>query len=138
MQVLARDLGEGLPAPELPGGQVELVRDERTFRAALAVSVPGWGSVDPDEAEIARMLKQSLQDLATWSSFRVVAIADNEPVSVGGCSLAGAMVGGVLIGLAEALWSAYFDGAYRDVVIFAALITVLVVRPSGLFGRSPQ
>jgi branched-chain amino acid transport system permease protein len=49
-------------------------------------------------------------------------------------SLAGAMVGGVVIGLAEALWSAYFDGAYRDLVIFAALITVLVVRPSGLFG----
>ncbi len=49
-------------------------------------------------------------------------------------SLAGAMVGGVLIGVAEALWSAYFDGAYRDLVIFAALIAVLVVRPSGLFG----
>ncbi len=49
-------------------------------------------------------------------------------------SLGGAMVGGLLIGLAEALWSAYFDGAYRDVVIFAALITVLIVRPAGLFG----
>ncbi|MBV8169818.1 MAG: branched-chain amino acid ABC transporter permease [Alphaproteobacteria bacterium] len=49
-------------------------------------------------------------------------------------SLAGAMVGGVLIGLAEALWSGYFDGAYRDVVIFAVLIGVLIVRPSGLLG----
>ena len=54
---------------------------------------------------------------------------------VGGIgSLAGAMAGGVLIGLAEALWSGYFDGAYRDVVIFAALIAMLVVRPAGLFG----
>jgi branched-chain amino acid transport system permease protein len=49
-------------------------------------------------------------------------------------SLGGAMIGGVLIGLAEALWSAYFDGAYRDVVIFAALIVTLIVRPIGLFG----
>jgi branched-chain amino acid transport system permease protein len=49
-------------------------------------------------------------------------------------SLAGAMVGGLLIGLAEALWSAYFDGAYRDVVIFAVLIATLIVRPAGLFG----
>ncbi len=49
-------------------------------------------------------------------------------------SLAGAMAGGVLIGLAESLWSGYFDGAYRDVVIFAALIAMLIVRPSGLFG----
>lgn len=49
-------------------------------------------------------------------------------------SLGGAMVGGVLIGLAEALWSAYFDGAYRDVVIFGVLIATLVLRPTGLFG----
>jgi branched-chain amino acid transport system permease protein len=49
-------------------------------------------------------------------------------------SLGGAMVGGLLIGLAEALWSAYFDGAYRDVVIFAALIVTLIARPAGLFG----
>ena len=49
-------------------------------------------------------------------------------------SLGGAMVGGLLIGLAEALWAAYFDGAYRDVVIFAALIIALIVRPAGLFG----
>jgi branched-chain amino acid transport system permease protein len=49
-------------------------------------------------------------------------------------SLGGAMVGGLLIGLAEALWSAYFDGAYRDVVIFATLIATLILRPAGLFG----
>ena len=49
-------------------------------------------------------------------------------------SLGGAMIGGVLIGLAEALWSAYFDGAYRDVVIFGVLIATLVLRPAGLFG----
>jgi branched-chain amino acid transport system permease protein len=49
-------------------------------------------------------------------------------------SLGGAMLGGLLIGLAEALWSAYFDGAYRDVVIFAVLIATLVIRPAGLFG----
>jgi hypothetical protein len=41
---------------------------------------------------------------------------------------------GLAIGLAEALWPAYLDGAYRDVVIFTALITMLIVRPSGLFG----
>jgi branched-chain amino acid transport system permease protein len=49
-------------------------------------------------------------------------------------SLGGAMAGGLLIGLAEALWAGYFDGAYRDVVIFAALIVMLIARPAGLFG----
>ncbi len=90
MQVLARELGDDHGQPSVPSGiTVELVRDERTFRAASAVSVQGWGSVEPDEAQIARQLKETLQDLATWSSFRVVAFADSEPVSTGSCTLAG-------------------------------------------------
>jgi branched-chain amino acid transport system permease protein len=44
------------------------------------------------------------------------------------------MVGGLPIGLAEALWSAHFDGAHRDVVIFTALIAILIARPAGRFG----
>jgi hypothetical protein len=86
MQILARELSEDLPPPELPGGEVvELVSDERTFRAASAVSVQGWESLEPDQAELTRQLKETLRDLATWSSFRVVAFADGEPVSTGGC-----------------------------------------------------
>jgi hypothetical protein len=90
VQVLARELTGDPPYPGLPDGvAVELVSDERTFRAASAVSVQGWESVEPDQAEIARQLNQTLRDLATWSSFRVVAFADDEPVSTGGCTLTG-------------------------------------------------
>ncbi|HWM99911.1 MAG TPA: hypothetical protein VNO54_22940, partial [Streptosporangiaceae bacterium] len=90
VQVLARELTGDLPYPGLPDGvAVELVSDERTFRAASAVSVQGWESVEPDQAEIARQLNQTLRDLETWSSFRVVAFADDEPVSTGGCTLTG-------------------------------------------------
>ena len=59
------------------------------FRAALAVTVQGWDRTEPDQAEIARQRAETLQDLATWSSFRVVAMTDNEPVSTGGCTLSG-------------------------------------------------
>jgi GNAT superfamily N-acetyltransferase len=89
VQVLARELTGDLPHPGLPGVAVELVSDERTFRAASAVSVQGWESLEPDHAEFARQLEQTLRDLATWSSFRVVAFADGEPVSAGGCTLTG-------------------------------------------------
>ena len=50
-------------------------------------------------------------------------------------SLQGAMLGGLLIGLIEALWSAYFPVAYKDVAAFSILILVLVFRPQGLLGR---
>ncbi len=90
VQVLAHDLDADLPRPDLPAGvAVELVRDERTFRAALAVSVQGWDIVEPDETEIARQFSETVRDLAAWTAFRVVAIVDDEPVSVGACRLFG-------------------------------------------------
>jgi GNAT superfamily N-acetyltransferase len=90
VQVLALELGGGLPKLDVPPDMiVELVRDERTFRAAAAVTAQGWETAQPDEAEIARQLEDALRDLAAWSSFRIVAIVDNQPVSVGGCTLAG-------------------------------------------------
>ena len=119
VQVLARqlgqaELGQDLPHPGLPGGVVvELVRDERTFRAALAVSVQGWGTEEPDEPGISRQLKETLQDLATWSSFRVVAFADHAPVSAGSCTLTGEIA---LLGGAITLPASRGHGSYRAVL----------------------
>jgi hypothetical protein len=112
-QVLARELTGDLPQPGLPGVAVELVSDERTFRSASAVSVQGWESVEPDKAEIARQLKQTLRDLATWSSFRVVAFADGEPVSTGGCTLTGEIA---LLWGAITLPASRGHGSYRAVL----------------------
>jgi branched-chain amino acid transport system permease protein len=50
-------------------------------------------------------------------------------------SLPGAMLGGLLIGLIEALWSGYGSIEYKDVAVFAVLILVLLLRPSGLLGK---
>ena len=47
----------------------------------------------------------------------------------------GAMLGGVLIGLIEALSGQAFGAAWTDVVIFGLLVVVLVVKPAGLLGR---
>lgn len=51
-------------------------------------------------------------------------------------NIRGAMVGGVLIGLTEALVVGYGASSYRDAVAFAILILILVFKPSGLFGRA--
>jgi len=50
-------------------------------------------------------------------------------------SLPGALLGGLLIGLIESLWSAYFSIEYKDAATFIVLLLVLLIRPSGLFGR---
>jgi branched-chain amino acid transport system permease protein len=51
-------------------------------------------------------------------------------------SLPGAVLGGLLIGLIEVFWSAYFSVQYKDVAAFSILIVVLIFMPSGLLGRA--
>jgi len=50
-------------------------------------------------------------------------------------SLPGAMLGGLLIGLIETFWSAYFSIEYKDVAAFSILIVVLIFLPTGILGR---
>jgi branched-chain amino acid transport system permease protein len=50
-------------------------------------------------------------------------------------SLPGAMLGGLLIGLIETFWSAYFSAEYKDVAAFSVLVLVLIFMPTGILGR---
>jgi len=56
---------------------------------------------------------------------------------VGGIgNLPGAVVGGLVIGLAQALSIGYISSTFSDAIVFAVLIVVMVVRPSGVLGRA--
>jgi len=50
-------------------------------------------------------------------------------------SMIGTFVGGILLGVAEALSAAAFGGPYREVVGLVIFVVVLSARPRGLFGR---
>jgi len=50
-------------------------------------------------------------------------------------SIPGAMLGGMIIGLIETFWSAYFSVEYKDVAAFTLLVIVLIFMPQGLLGR---
>ncbi|NLT58262.1 MAG: branched-chain amino acid ABC transporter permease [Clostridiales bacterium] len=55
---------------------------------------------------------------------------------VGGIGIIpGAMAGGYLIGIVEVLVSGYGFSMYRDAIVFALLILILIVRPAGLLGK---
>ena len=57
-------------------------------------------------------------------------------VIVGGLgSLTGALLGGVLIGLAEAIAALAVSPALKTVFSYALLVLVLLLRPNGLFGE---
>jgi branched-chain amino acid transport system permease protein len=50
-------------------------------------------------------------------------------------SVPGAMVGGVVLGVAEALGAGYLSSLYRDGISYAVMIIVIIFIPAGLFGK---
>lgn len=50
-------------------------------------------------------------------------------------NIPGAMVGGLLLGVIEALSSAYISMAWKDAIAFLVLILILIIRPTGLLGE---
>ena len=50
-------------------------------------------------------------------------------------SLPGAMLGGLIIGLIETMWSGYIGGEYKDVAAFSILIVTLIFFPTGFLGK---
>ena len=60
-------------------------------------------------------------------------------VIVGGLgSMTGALMGGLLIGVSEAVAGLLLQPSLKSMVSFGILILVLLLRPQGLFGKSPQ
>jgi branched-chain amino acid transport system permease protein len=57
-------------------------------------------------------------------------------IIIGGMgSIPGAVIGGVMLGLIEALGGGYISTDYKDLFAFGALVTFLTLRPMGLFGK---
>lgn len=50
-------------------------------------------------------------------------------------SIPGAMLGGLILGVAESMTSGYLSGEYKDVVAFSLLILILLFKPTGLLGK---
>ena len=53
-------------------------------------------------------------------------------------SIPGAMIGGLSIGMLETLVSGYGNSMYRDAAVFAFLILILILKPSGLLGKDTK
>ncbi|MFI5290983.1 MAG: branched-chain amino acid ABC transporter permease, partial [Polyangia bacterium] len=51
-------------------------------------------------------------------------------------NLPGAMLGGLLLGIAEQFVAGYVSTTFRDAIAFALLIVILLVRPSGILGKN--
>ena len=66
--------------------------------------------------------------ISTFKGFEIIVIG-------GLGSIMGSVVGGLLLGVIEALGSVFLSPAYKDLYGFVLLIALLVFRPTGLFGE---
>lgn len=53
-------------------------------------------------------------------------------------SIPGALIGGILLGVIEILGKAYISSQMADAIVFAVLIVVLLVKPTGILGKQIQ
>ena len=53
-------------------------------------------------------------------------------------SIPGAMIGGLLIGVIEIIGKAYISSQITDAIVFAILVIVLLVKPTGILGKNIQ
>jgi branched-chain amino acid transport system permease protein len=74
--------------------------------------------------------------LTSYDAGTLLALKGFAAAMLGGIgSPLGAVVGGLLIGMIEALSAGYISSSYKDAVAFLIILVVLVAMPQGLFGR---
>lgn len=106
------------------------IRVERVYSATWAAAAA--------LATLAAVLMAPLTQLTPDVGFSLLIKALAATVLGGLGNMPGAIVGGFLIGITEALAAAYIGPTTQDVSAFVVIMLVLVIRPTGLFGAKGQ
>ena len=120
--LLTRAMAESRETVRLLG-----VRSDRLFAVA-------WG-ISSFLAAIVSLLSANRVYVSTFMLEGYLLYAFTAAIAFGLTSLTGAVVGGICAGLLSNVVATYFGPDAANLVIFAALIAVLVIRPQGIFGE---
>jgi len=121
------------------GRALEATREDRDAVALIGIDRQrifsiGWG-IGAATVGIAGVMLTNFYYISptVGSNFALIAYVT---VALGGFgSLLGALVAGLVVGLAEALTALVIDPSLKQIGIFAIYVLVLTIRPRGLFGR---
>ncbi|MBO5228332.1 MAG: branched-chain amino acid ABC transporter permease [Lachnospiraceae bacterium] len=126
-----------------PGRAMKAVSEDRGAAQLMGVNVNGTISltfaIGSGLAAIAGVLLCSAYTSLTPYTGSMPGIKAFVAAVFGGIgSIPGAMVGGILLGIIEILGRAYISSEVADAIVFSVLIIVLLVKPTGLFGKNIQ
>lgn len=122
------------------GKAMRAVAQDRVMASLVGVDIDAFISltfiIGSALAAVAGIMVAMYYGLVNYSIGYIAGIKAFTAAVVGGIgSIPGAMFGGILLGLVESLGAAYLSSEYKDAYAFAVLISVLLIRPSGLFGQ---
>ncbi|HWR59784.1 MAG TPA: branched-chain amino acid ABC transporter permease [Thermodesulfovibrionales bacterium] len=90
-------------------------------------------------AAIAGIMVAMYYGLVNYSIGYIAGIKAFTAAVLGGIgSIPGAMFGGIFLGFVESIGASYVSSEYKDAYAFAVLIVVLLIRPSGIFGKNTE
>ena len=126
-----------------PGRAMQAVSEDRDAAQLMGVNVNATISltfaIGSGLAAIAGLLLCSAYPTLTPYTGAMPGIKAFVAAVFGGIgSIPGAMGGGILLGVIEIFSKAYISSQVADAIVFAVLIIVLLVKPSGLFGKNIQ
>jgi len=126
-----------------PGRAMQAVSEDRDAAQLMGVNVNGTISltfaIGSGLAAIAGLLLCSVYPTLTPYTGAMPGIKAFVAAVFGGIgSVPGAMVGGILLGIIEIFGKAYISSQVADAIVFGVLIIVLLVKPTGLFGKNIQ
>ena len=98
------------------------------FTLALGAALAGAAGMLLGSIYVAQA---TIGDVVSLKAFVVVILG-------GMGNFAGAIIGGLILGITENLWGGYGASGYVDAIGFALVITMLLVRPYGLFGKNAE
>ncbi len=121
---MVRAIRDDLPTAELMGLPVN----------RLVASVYAWGSVLGVAAGV--LYGAYFHSIFVSMGFQGTLFAFTAAVIGGIGNVTGSFVGGLLLGLIQAIGVAYISSGYTNAITFSVLIVILVVRPNGLLGKA--
>lgn len=90
-------------------------------------------------AAVAGIMIAMYYGLVNYSIGYVAGIKAFTAAVLGGIgSIPGAMFGGIFLGLIESMGAGYISSEYKDAYAFAVLIVILLIKPSGIFGKATE
>ena len=125
------------------GHAMQAVSEDKDAAQLMGVNVNGTISltfaIGSGLAAIAGVLLCSAYPIVTPYTGAMPGIKAFVAAVFGGIgSIPGAMAGGILLGVIEILSKAYISSQVADAIVFGVLIVVLLVKPTGLFGKNIQ